>query len=193
MSRRTDSSILLTQELLSFCRPRHQLTIQTDPIRFKLFPQPIHRSLNSGNERRFQRTGVEEPSARSRVTDARQILDNPEASPCSILIATNNHDGTRTHVLLFANDARNALMPEVSKRLGRVFEQIRLATRLRWRHRWRQIDQPLRIGRKPAHHFESGNAVLFPDRYVPIKTRGNNALAGNVLDIKNVVVFLLRG
>src|SRR6185312_15615559 len=112
-------------EFLRLRRPRHQLAVETEPVSVKLFPEVrgLDRVLNRRNELSLHREVIEKSPARARVTNARCIFSDTKTLPRCILIAANNDDGARTHVLLFANHSRDTLLAIVSKRFRGMLEQ----------------------------------------------------------------------
>ena len=84
------------------------------------------------------------------------------------------------------------MVPVVGKCLARVLQQARLPAGFRGRHGRRQINQPLRIDREPAHHFQGGDRVFFSDRDVAVQPRADQPLAKDALDVQQIVLLLLR-
>ena len=115
----------------------------------------------------------------------------PNRSLRRLFVPADDHHGPRAHVLLFADDLRRTLAAEVGERLGGMFQQARLAARLARRHRGRQVDQPLRVGGEPAHHFQRRRGVLLPNRDVAPQPGRDDPLAEDVVGIEHVVVGLL--
>src|SRR2546429_7353252 len=99
----------------------------------------------------------------------------------------------RDPVLLFAYDLGYTRVPEVPERLGGMFEQTRLLRRLRRRHRGRQVDQPLGVGGEAAEHLECRDPVLLTDRDRVVQPSRDQSLTGDVGDVQQVVMDLLRG
>lgn len=95
-------------------------------------------------------------------------------------------------MLLFADNGRNTLRLVEGERLVRVLQQVLVLAGLRGRHRRRQMDQPLRIPRKPAHHLQRWDGVLFPDRDLWLETRVDQSLACHICEVQDVVVLLLE-
>ncbi len=94
-------------------------------------------------------------------------------------------------MLLFANYACNSFPLEVRKGFCGMFQQSRSARRLRRRHRGRQVNQPFRVGRKPAHHLQSSQGILFSDRYVVMEACRDNPFPNHVVDVQEVIMELL--
>ena len=65
---------------------------------------------------------VEESSSCARVANPDAFLDDTETLSSASRPA-HDHDGARTHVLFFADDARLRLRAKVSKRFGWVLKQ----------------------------------------------------------------------
>ena len=95
-------------------------------------------------------------------------------------------------MLFFTNHARHALPTKICKRFCRVLQQPRPFCRFSWRHRGRQIDQPLGICRKPAHHFQRGQRVFLPHGHVVMQPRRDNSLSDHVINVEQIVLHLLR-
>ena len=117
----------------------------------------------------------------------------PNRSRAACLVPADDDHRPRPHVLLLADHLRGTLGAVVGERLGRVFEQPRLAARLARGHGGRQVDQPLGVGGEPAHHLQGGGGVGLPDRHVPPQPGGDDPLAQHVLGVEQVVVGLLGG
>ena len=90
----------------------------------------------------------------------------PNRSRAACFVPADDHHGPRPHVLLFADDLRDALAAVVGERLGRVLQQPGSPLVSHGDMRGRQIDQPPRVGGEPAHHLQRGGGVLLPDRDV---------------------------
>ena len=73
-----------------------------------------------------------------------------------------------------------------------MLEQAVPLRRLARRHRRRQVDQPLRIRREPAHHLEGSGGVLLSDCDVPVQPGRDEPLASHVVDVEEIIVGLLR-
>src|SRR5205807_7892285 len=152
----------LSDELLRFRRPRHQLAVEADPVGFELLPEPclVQSTTHHVEELPLYPRVVEEAAARPSVADTDAFADDAEASARHVLIPAYDDHRSRPHVLLFAHALRHANVTEIPERLSRVIEQTRMLGRLRPRHRGRQIDQPLRIRGESAEHLERGDPVL---------------------------------
>ena len=66
---------------------------------------------------------VEEPPAGAGVDDAGLAGGHAEPLPRRRLVPADDDDGPRAHVLLFADDLRDALVAVVGERLGRMLQQ----------------------------------------------------------------------
>ena len=67
-----------------------------------------------------------------------------------------------------------------------------MLTRFSRRHCGWQIDQPLRIDRKAAHHLKRGDGVLFTDRDLRLQSCVNQSLSRDICQIQNVILGVLR-
>src|SRR5215467_11545338 len=106
-------------------------------------------------------------SSRACITDTGTLTVHAETLAHRILVATYDDHSPRTHVLFFADDARYPFVTIVGKGLVRMFQEARFSGRLRRRHgRW-QINQPLRISSKAAHHLQSSNGIFLADGNIP--------------------------
>ena len=56
------------------------------------------------------------------------------------------------------------------------------------RHRQWKIDKPFRIARKTAHHFESGDCILFSNCDLRLQPRVDETLSGNIGQIEHVIL-----
>ncbi len=66
-----------------------------------------------------------------------------------------------------------------------MLQQARLARSGRRGHRRRQVDEPARVDREPAHHLERRECVLLPDSHGAAGEPGlHNALADDVVDVQ---------
>ena len=119
-------------------------------------------------------------------------VDDAEPLPRRRLVAADDDDGPRPHVLLLADHPRHTLAAVVGERLGRVLEQPGLAAGLAGRHGGRQVDQPPRVGGEPAHHLQGRRGVLLADRDVAAQPGRDDPLAQHVLGVEHLVVGLLR-
>ena len=72
-----------------------------------------------------------------------------------------------------------------------MFEQSVTFTGLTWGHRGRQIDEPLWIYCKSAHHLQGCDRILFSNRDVAVQPRVNDPLADDILDVEQVIQLLL--
>ena len=130
------------------------------PARSRWRPSPPE----SGRGTRLPSAVVEEAPARAGVDDPRFADDRQIVLGCLLVPADDDH-GTGAHVLLLAHDLRDALRSVIGERLASGTRGIRpRPARFAGRHGGRQVDQPLRIGGKAAHDFQSRHGVLFPDR-----------------------------
>lgn len=87
-------------------------------------------------------------------------------------------------MLLLGDNGGHAIRSVVRKRLGRVLEQpLSLARLARQLRRW-QINQPLGIGRKSAHHLQRRSGVLLPGRDVSVEACSDQALAAYIVDVQ---------
>ena len=94
-------------------------------------------------------------------------------------------------MFLLANHLVHALVQVVSKGFFRMFEQSVTFTGLTWGHRGRQIDEPLWIYCKSAHHLQGCDRILFSNRDVAVQPRVNDPLADDILDVEQVIQLLL--
>ena len=96
-------------------------------------------------------------------------------------------------MLFLAHDASDPFAAEVGKSFRRMFQKSWFFGCLCGRHRGRQVDQPLGIRCKAAHHFKSGQRVLLPHGDIVVEASCHNSLADHIVDIEQIVVDLLRG
>jgi hypothetical protein len=82
-------------------------------------------------------------------------------------------------------------MAIVGEGFVRMFQQAFPRGSFRRRHGGRQVDKPLWIGGEAAHDFQSGRGVLFADGDVVVETRGDDALAQDVINIQKIIELLL--
>src|SRR6185437_5386708 len=129
-------------------RPRHQFAVEYGPVARQPIPaaRPFHRVRYDVEDLAFETIAAGKKSATgAREDDTAPLVGHPETAAGNRLVATDNDNGPRAHVLLLAYHGWNIRVPVISERFGRIFEIARLAGRLRRRHRGRQIDEPLRI------------------------------------------------
>ena len=128
---------------------------------------------------------VEERPAGARVDRAGLAAVDAEALARDVGVAAHDHDRARSHVLLLADHVRDAGAPVLRERLLGMLQEIRPARGRRRRHRRRQVDEPARIDREPAHDLQRGRGVLLADRDRPREPRPDDALAGDVVDVQH--------
>ena len=120
---------------------------------------------------------------------------SPAATPnrCahSLLVAADDHDGPRAHVLFLADHSSGILAAVVSEDFGRMLEQAGGVAGLAGRHGRRQIDQPLRVDGESAHDFERGRRVFFADRDLAAQAGRDDPLAEYIFGVEQVVTGLL--
>ncbi len=104
--------------------------------------------------------GLEEATSSAGVANADAFADDAKAFAGYVFIAAKNYDSAGAHVLFFDDNGGNTLVAKIGKGFGGVFEQARLVAGLCGRHCGRQIDEPLWIYGKAAHHLERGHGVL---------------------------------
>src|SRR4029077_4276011 len=87
--RRSRWCVLLTQKFLSFGRPRHQFTVETNPVRLQSFPHARFTNCVADpfQELRFERSLVEEPASCACVADSGLAFHDAEPFPGDISIA----------------------------------------------------------------------------------------------------------
>jgi len=73
-----------------------------------------------------------------------------------------------------------------------VFEKTIALGGSTWGHCRRQIDQPLGVGREPAHYFERRSRILLAYGDAPLKPRLDDPLTKHILNIEKIVLLLLR-
>ena len=95
-------------------------------------------------------------------------------------------------MLLLAHHPRHAVAPVGGQRVGRMLEQPRAAAGRHRRHRRRQVDQPLRGDREPAHHLQRGRRVLFRDRDPPAQPGLDPPPAEYVGDVEQAAGLVRR-
>ena len=117
----------------------------------------------------------------------------PSASPGApnrargrVEVAADERDRPRAHVLLLAHHLVDALGPVGVERLVRVLEQLRAVRGRDRAHRRRQVEQPARVDREPAHHLERGRRVLLPDADPPQVARLDDPASGHVGDVEHL-------
>lgn len=106
-----------------------------------------------------------------------------ESGGC-IGVAADNCDRARAHMLFFAHNLGHALVQEVGEHLCRMFQQIWFQGSFTGRHRGRQIDQPLWIDRKSAHHFHRGNGILFANRHRVVQPSRDDSLTEHIVNVQ---------
>ena len=89
-------------------------------------PTAVSAACNAGQKPPLEIRVVEESPPGARVDDADFVLDDAKPLPRRQLVATDDRDGARSHVLLLADDSRATLIAEIRERFGRMFEQPRL-------------------------------------------------------------------
>src|SRR2546426_12227868 len=94
-----------------------------------------------------------------------------------------NDDSARTHVLLFANNCRNAFMTKVGKSFRGMLEQSGFPGRFRGAHCGRKIDQPFRIDGETAHDFERSHRILCRDGDVWMQACADETFANDVFQV----------
>ena len=94
-------------------------------------------------------------------------------------------------MFLFADHLAHPGVAIVGKGFGGMFEQTGLLGRLRWRHRWRQVDQPFGIGGKAAHDLQRRRAILLADGDRVVQPSADDALAQQVAEVKQIIMLLL--
>jgi hypothetical protein len=95
-------------------------------------------------------------------------------------------------MLFLAHDGRNALAPVIREGSAGMLQHFRKIDGLARCHRWRQIDQPLWICSKSAHHFERCRCIFLANRHVAIQSGRDGALSKNISEVERIVVALLR-
>src|SRR5207237_8751350 len=104
------------------------------------------------------------------------ILKLPDSAQRGIAVAADNYNRTRAHVFLFADHLLDVFFSQITKRLSRMFQQVVPLAGLAGRHCGRQIDQPLGVYCKAAHHFEGGDGVLFADGQIAMQSGLDDSL-----------------
>src|SRR3989442_1073262 len=130
--------------------------------------------------------------SRAGVGDAAPFSRNAEALTRSVLVLAHDHYRPRAHVFLFAHNTRHTFMAIVGKSLGRMLQQAGLPGCLRWRHRWRQIDEPFGIDGKATHDLQRGDGIFFANGEVLLQTGRNDTLAGDIFHNQDIILLLLR-
>src|SRR6266705_994337 len=100
-----------------------------------------------------------------------------EAFSRSIFVTADDDHGTRSHVLLLADNARHTGVAKVSEGFCRMLQQSKRMARLARGHRGRQINQPLGIRSETAHHFQRRDSVLRANGDVAMEACADDALA----------------
>ena len=95
-------------------------------------------------------------------------------------------------MLLLADHARDPLRAEVVEDFARVLQQVWQRARRARGHRRRQIHQPPRIDREPAHDFERRIAVLGPNRDQTLEPCSNELAPHQLGKLQHFVVPLLQ-
>ena len=99
------------------------------------------------------RIGEESPAG-ARVADPDSLAGDSKVFSDRVLVAADDDNCPRSHMLLFAEDVGYPFMTTVSKRLDRMLQQPFSPAGFRQRHGRRQIDEPFRIYGEPVYHFE---------------------------------------
>ena len=73
-----------------------------------------------------------------------------------------------------------------------MLQQSRRLARFARRHRRGQINQPFRIRRETTHDFQGSSRVLLANGDIAMEPRADDAFAGHVREIEQVVLLLLR-
>jgi hypothetical protein len=94
-------------------------------------------------------------------------------------------------VFLLRDHLGHSQLPVVGEGLSGVLQKVGTLAGLRRRHGRRQVHEPARVHGEPAHDLERRRGVLLPDGYVPLQTDGDDAFAGHVPDVEEVVVGAL--
>src|SRR5438445_408669 len=84
-----------------------RFAVEQHPVGGELVEQPgrVRRGADALEESAFELCIVEEAATGARVADAEALVDDAEAPPGNVVLAADDHDRARTHVLLLADDA----------------------------------------------------------------------------------------
>ena len=115
-----------------------------------------------------------------------------EAAQRGLPIATHHRHRPRSHVLLFAHHPAHAVAGVVGERLLGMFQQPVRRRSITGSHGRRQVDQPLGVDGEAAHHLQGGGGVLRAHGHVATQPSGDGPFAGDVVQIQQLVVGLLR-
>ena len=117
----------MAEQVLRLGRPRHDLGIEADPVGIQRLPQSagIECTVDSRQELGGERR-LEERTSGAGVAHADTLAHDAETFPRHVLVAADHDHGARAHVLLFADHVRDALLPVVGKRFGRMLEEVRV-------------------------------------------------------------------
>ena len=129
---------------------------------------------------------VEERPAGAGPHRAERVAGRAEPGPRRVEVTADERDRPRPHVLLLAHHLVDALGPVGVERLVRVLEQIRAGGGRDRAHRRRQVQQPARVDREPAHHLERRGRVLLPDADPPLVARLDDPASGHVADVEHL-------
>src|SRR5439155_11427984 len=95
--------------------PRHQFAVKKEPVGLEFVPESFSvEGLTEPVEHRdFEAVVSEEAATRPCVADTGFRGNDPKTLPGDLRIPTDNDDGTRAHVLLFADNVIHAILADV--------------------------------------------------------------------------------
>src|SRR5258706_5677261 len=104
ISGRPDGGVLLPDKLLRFRRPRHQLGVETHPVRLERLPESclVQRATHDAEQFLLYGGIIEEAAASAGGAKPDALADHPEASAGGSFVATHDHDSPPGPVLLLA-------------------------------------------------------------------------------------------
>ena len=159
------------------------------PIRAETLPKlrTIDRRTQPREQGFGHRLFVEEGAAGAGPYRAGVASRHAEPRPRGVGRSAQRDDGARTHVLLLAHDLRHAAIAEIRKSFLRALQPSLARAGLRGRHGRRQIGEPLRRNRKPAHDLQRGGSIFLRHHHAASQFGVDPAPAANVLDVEKMV------
>ena len=183
-----DRRVLVPQQLPGLGAPGQQLGVEQQPgrCRARRTGRPSRRRRAAGRRAARCSGSVEERPAGAGPHRAERVTGRAEPGPGRVIVTADERDRARAHVLLLAHHLVDAVGPEGVERLVRVLEQVRAGRGGDRAHGRRQVEQPARVDREPAHHLQRGGRVLLADPDPPLVARLDDPASGDVGDVEDV-------
>ena len=119
-------------------------------------------------------------------TGAEVAVGRAETGPSNGFVAAHEHDRARAHVLLLADHQVDAIRGVEPECLVGVLKQVGPAWRRARGHRRRQVEQPARIQREPAHHLQCTGGIFLADAHPALVACLDDAFAEDVGDVEEI-------